>query len=118
MILGFCTVFFSLVNSVPHGQALEQWSLWLLASSSEPLRGFAARQLAGRAARFDRGSATLSCGTAVQLKTAAKGTFRSTSWPATSSFPETSQTDFVAARPEALYLHCIGRVRTAQALLS
>ena len=95
MILGFCTGFFSLVNSVPHGQALEQWSRWLLASSSEPLRWLVARQLAGRAARFDRGSATLSCGTALQVKAAEKGRFCSTSLRAALSFQETMQTDFV-----------------------
>ena len=56
VILGFCTGFFSLVNSVPHGQALEQWSLWLLALSSDLRLGFAARQLAGRAACLSLGA--------------------------------------------------------------
>ena len=49
---GFCTGFFYLVSSVPYGQVLEQWSSCLLACSSETLHRFAARQLAGRAARF------------------------------------------------------------------
>ena len=54
VILGFCTgFFFSSVNSVPHGQVLEQWSL--LACSSEPLLRIAARQLAGRVARLSLG---------------------------------------------------------------
>ena len=106
VILGLCTGFFSQVSSVPHGQVLEQWSRWLLACSSETLLRFAARQLAGRAARFDRGSGTLSCGTALQVKTAAKGSLRSTSFRAGLSFPETMQTDFVAAPLGALRLLC------------
>ena len=109
VILAFCIGFFSPASSVPHGQVLEQWSFWLLACSSETLLRFAGRQLAGRAARFDRRSGTLSCGTALQVKTAAKGSFRSTSFRAARSFPETIQTDFAAVLLGALHLLCSAR---------
>ena len=112
VILAFCDGFFSSASSVSQGEVLEQMSFRLLACSSEKLLRFAARQLVGRAARFDCRSGTLPCGTALQVKTTAKGCFFSTSFRAAASFPETIQTDFVAALLGARRLLCRDRKST------